>query len=763
MVQGVGFRPFVHRLAVGLGLDGWVRNDGSGVTIALRGPEAVVAAFLTALRREAPPLARIDAVEVNSSPPVPEPSGPGFTIAPSEPAGGAASVADLAALIPPDVAPCTACREELRDPANRRHRHPFITCTDCGPRWTLALAVPFDRARTTMAPFPLCPACAAEYTDPTSRRHHAETICCPGCGPRLAFFAEGTASVSGDEAALAAAAEVLRAGAIVAVKAVGGYLLAVDATSAPAVDRLRARKHRDEKPFAVQVADTDAARAVAELDALAEALLAGPEAPIVLAPRRPDTSLVTEGVAPGSALIGVMLPSAPLQLLLAEAVGRPLVMTSGNRSDEPIAHDDEDARRRLAGIADAFLVHDRAIARRADDSVLRVARGRSTVMRRARGQVPRAVRYGSGGGTGTTILGVGAELKSTVCVGRGGVAVPSSHLGDLEQLPAFLAFRAAIDDLTGFLGGRPEVVAHDLHPEYLSTKWAREQEGIDLVGVQHHHAHIAACLAEHGHTGPVVGLAFDGHGYGPDGTLWGGEVLLADRAGFRRVGHLLPCRMPGGVAAIREPWRMAAAWLTRLDADAAGNHPVARRQAERWSVVSALADSTRSPVTTSMGRLFDACAALIGLRDVTAFEGQAAMMLEQAAGPGVGRRPGALAALACAERADGVLLLDPLPMLASLADRSAVADADRGQLCGAVHAAIAVGVVDAATRACASAGTDTVVLSGGVFQNALLTELVAGPLGERGLTVLTHRLVPPNDGGISLGQVTVAAALGDRS
>ncbi len=581
----------------------------------------------------------------------------------------------------------------------------------------------------------------------------------------------GGERVEGDADAITASVELLRRGGVLGVKGLGGYALAVVAADTDAVQQLRARKHRDEKPFAVLVADLAVARAVAELSTEDEQTLRSPAAPIVLARRRPEAdALVARAVAPGSDLIGVILPSTGVHHLLAGRIGTPLVLTSGNRTDEPIAFTDDDAAERLAGIADGLLLHDRPIARRADDSVLRAGASGIAMMRRARGFAPDALRVGrrSGARHAPTVLAVGAELKSTVCLLRGEEAVLSPHIGDLEHLPAFRAFTTAVADLTGFLDVEPDVVVHDLHPEYLSTKWALEHAADrEVIGVQHHHAHVVACMAEHDRHEPVIGIAFDGHGFGTDGTLWGGEVLLADRATMVRVGHLLPVGLPGGSSAIREPWRMAAAWLAAADAGASvARLAVHRRNAERWEAVEALAGRPSTIRTTSVGRLFDACAAILGVRDHCRFESQAAMLLEQAAvahaRTGRTGRTAALLAPFDVHDTDGMTVLDP-PTHPAIARRALDHEPDRG---GARRrGALMVG----ARRARRRDGTcGTRPLRGardrhrraerGVFQNDVLTTAVRNGLAGHGIEVLTHRLVPPNDGGISFGQAVIGAA-----
>ena len=769
VVQGVGFRPHVHRLATELSLGGFVANGVDGVVIEVDGEASAVALFVDRLSSMAPLLARIDSVRVVDSSSVPDPGRVGamFRIVDNVDSIGHGEPG-APVLVPADAALCVDCRGELTEPTDRRFRHAFVNCTSCGPRLTIATSVPYDRATTTMAVFAMCERCRLEYTDPTDRRFHAEAICCPACGPRLRFvrsevdhdgnlFAASAAS-NGDDDAIASAIGALRRGEIVAVKGIGGYHFAVDAGNEAAVARLRERKHRDERPFAILVRDTDAASRLVHLDNDEARLLGGVEAPIVLAVRREDTDHpIAMSVAPGTTVLGVMLPSSGLQYLFAADFGAPLVMTSGNRSEDPIAFDDLDALERLHDIADAFLVHDRPIHRRADDSVVRSDTGRTSVLRRARGFVPRTIAVPEVIGGVGSVLGVGAELKNTVCVSRVNEALLSAHLGDLENVEVLRSFTTAIVDLQMMLGVEPVLVAHDLHPEYLSTKWALDQN-IAVLGVQHHHAHIASCLAEHRHVGQVVGLAFDGHGYGTDGTLWGGECLVADVHGYERVGHLIPVALPGGVTAIRQPWRMAVAHLQRAyEGEVPEDVEVRTRNESQWSDVAWLAQQPTTIRTSSMGRLFDAIAAILGLRDRASYEGQAATELEQAASRAAAPRIEASLAPLRLDDSGQLTLVDPSAFLRSLVDRQreivAVED-----LAWSAHRCLADASIALAISSCERSGLCTVALSGGVFQNALLTSMVRRGLETLGVAVLAHELVPANDGGISLGQVAIARA-----
>jgi hydrogenase maturation protein HypF len=737
IVQGVGFRPFVYTLATGLGLSGFVGNDVDGVFAEVEGPQAAVTEFLRQLERDPPPLARIERITATAVTPQGETS---FAIAPSGPVQGSGL---RRTLISADTATCDDCLRELADPDDRRHRYPFINCTNCGPRFTIVRDVPYDRPFTTMAPFTMCPACAAEYHDPADRRFHAQPTCCPACGPRLTLRDNTGHPRPGDP--LEQAAELLSQGRILAIKGLGGYHLAVDAACDGAAAALRARKHREDKPFAVLAADLTQAGDLAEIDPAAAALLASPARPIVLLPRQPDAK-VAPAVAPGNRFLGVMLPYTPLHHLLARTAAGPIVLTSGNVSDEPIAYRDDDALARLGPIADAFLTHDRAIHIRTDDSVARTVRARPVLLRRSRGYVPEPVTVRTG--FPRPVLACGAELKNTFCLAKDQHAFLSHHIGDLENAETLRSFTEGIEHFRRLFDVDPRVVAHDLHPEYLSTKYALDLDGVELQPVQHHHAHIASCLADNGADGPVIGVAFDGTGYGPDGTIWGGEFLVADLAGFERAGHLAPVPMPGGAAAIRQPWRMAAAYLgDRGDLD------VARRHADRWpAVVAMAARGVNAPLTSSAGRLFDAAAALLGVRDAINYEGQAAIELEQRADPReTSAYPATVATGDGPFQACGADLLHAL--LSDLTD-GVQAPVIAARFHHGVAALIEAGCVYLRERH----GLATVALSGGVFQNMLLLHATVARLEARGFRVLTHSRVPCNDGGISLGQAVIAAA-----
>ena len=743
VVQGVGFRPFVYSLAASLGLGGLVGNDIDGVFAEVEGSKEAVAKFLALVEDQAPPLARIERVSTID---LPVTGRADFIIAPSR-AGG-----QRRTLIAVDSATCADCLRELADPADRRYRYPFVNCTNCGPRFTIVRDVPYDRPLTTMSGFAMCAQCALEYHDAANRRFHAQPICCPACGPRLALLAADGAPLSGSDPLLAAA-ELLRSGQIVAVKGLGGYHLTVAAGNEQASAALRARKHREDKPFALMVSDLATAGRLCAVDETAGRLLAGARRPIVLLPRLPGADrLVAPAVAPGNRQLGLMLPYTPLHHLLLGAVAGPIVATSGNVSDEPIAFRDEEALERLAGIADAFLVHDRPIHIRTDDSVVRALRGREAVVRRSRGYVPEPLTVSFG--FPRPVLACGAELKNTFCLAKGRRAFVSQHIGDLENAETLRSFTEGIEHFRRLFDVEPQVVAHDLHPDYLSTKYAAELTGVDLVGVQHHHAHVAACLADNGEAGPVIGVAFDGTGYGTDGTIWGGEFLIADLAGFERAGFLDPVPMPGGAAAIRQPWRMAAAYLA---ASYPGGVPeglaVVRRNDRHWANVLAMAErNINSPVTSSAGRLFDAVAALVGARDVVNYEGQAAIELEQLADSGErSGYPAAIASLA------GQLVVRGADLVA-LAAEDLVAEVAPSLIAARFHNGVAQSIVDVCKALREQTGITTVALSGGVFQNQLLTGRLVTGLGDCGFRVMLHSRVPCNDGGISLGQAAIVGA-----
>ncbi|HEY3336713.1 MAG TPA: carbamoyltransferase HypF [Candidatus Limnocylindrales bacterium] len=771
VVQGVGFRPFVWRLATELALAGRVRNAAGRVEIEVAGPPSALDVFARRLRTDAPPRARVERVlvarlDASLAAVLPVP----FAIDESTPS------ASTDRLFPPDIASCDACLGEVFDPADRRYRYPFTNCTDCGPRATIIEELPYDRAQTTMRSFPLCPDCDTEYGDPANRRFHAEPVACPACGPRLAWRPSGAAaSRATDDDALQAAVRALLDGGIVAVKGLGGYHLACDATDDAAVRRLRDRKRRWAKPFAVMVRDVEAAGALVRIGALERRLLTGPARPIVLLEARPDGApALAPSVANGNRRLGVFLPYTPLHHLLLEAIGRPIVLTSGNVADEPLATDDGDALDRLSRIADGFLVHDRAIRARYDDSVTRVVARRESVIRRARGYAPAPLALPVA--TPVPLLAVGAELKHTFTLARGSRAHVAPHDGDLEDLRVHRAFTDGLAHLSRLLALEPEVVVHDLHPEYLSTKLAQERfPASRRIAVQHHHAHVAATAAEHGITGPFLGVAYDGLGMGDDGTMWGGELLAADLTGYRRLGRFGRAPMPGGALAVRSPYRMALGYLfgaegtdggpagmglddpVAPDARATPDHPaapfLARLDPREVAIVrTQVARRLNAPVASSAGRLFDAAAALIGLRDVAEFEAQAAVDLELAAGD----RPAAALPWRL-DRVDGLLVYDPRPTLAALLE-GVVAGRSTHRLAAGFQAAIVDVTLAMLDDARQRTGLRIVCLGGGVFQNRRVTADLLRRLSAAGFEPFIGRQVPVNDGGVSYGQAAIAAA-----
>ncbi|HWD09451.1 MAG TPA: carbamoyltransferase HypF [Actinomycetota bacterium] len=770
IVQGVGFRPFIYNLAVGLDLGGFVRNDPQGVTIEVEGAADAVEAFLSYLVVRPPPLARIESLTPEELVPLgAADGGRGFAIAASEAGAG-----ERIALVSPDVASCDECLAELRDPAARRFGYAFTNCTNCGPRFTITTGIPYDRPNTTMAPFAMCAECRAEYEDPANRRFHAQPIACPVCGPLVSM-----GGLTGPPA-IQACARSLADGKVVALKGLGGYHLACDASNRAAVDALRSRKVREEKPFAVMAGSLEALRLVCDISAEEAALLSGHRRPIVLLGRSSaPTVALAEGVAPRNRCLGAMLPYTPLHSVLLDAFaalaaeqGGPgiLVMTSGNRSDEPIAYEDGDAAGRLGPIADAALTHNRPIHMRCDDSVTRVYRGEEYLIRRARGYAPEPLLLQAA--FPMPVLAVGAELKHTFCLGAERRAFVSHHIGDLENYETMRSFIEGVAHYCRIFSITPDAVAYDLHPEYLSTKWALDQvsgeaepppgialEGCELVGVQHHHAHIASCMADNGIGGQVIGLALDGTGWGSDGTLWGCEVLVAGQARFRRAGHLRTVPLPGGAAAIKEPWRMAAVYLEAAFGAVAAAElrlPFVAETAGSWGrVLELAAKGINAPVCSSAGRLFDAAAALAGLRSTVVYEGQAAIELEQASDPG--ERSAYPCPVGGAVGAPGGLVVDGVALVAALAED--LASGSPVAVAGArFHNGLAGALVACCTSVREATGLTRVALSGGTFQNLLLLEAVTAGLESAGFEVYRHRRVPANDGGISLGQAAVAAA-----
>jgi hydrogenase maturation protein HypF len=746
IVQGVGFRPWVAREARALGLGGRVWNHPSGAVVEACGAPAALRALRRRIEHCPLPGAALSSVEATPRPwrPLAE-----FTIAAS-----AAPAAAGALPLAPDLAACDECLAEVRDPRARRHRHPFAACARCGPRYAVATALPYDRERTTLAPFPLCVDCRAEYEDPTDRRFHAQAIACPRCGPRLAALGPDGSGRARDDAALGAAIAALRAGGIIAVQGVGGFHLACDAGDEAAVAALRTRKRRERRPFAVLVADLAAAEKLARLAPAERALLAAPAAPIVLVERR-DGAPLAAGVAPGLDRVGLLLPYTPLHLLLVEGAGRPLVLTSGNRSGEPIAHRVEDALARLGGVADLFLVHDRAIAAPCDDSVALVAAGATVWVRRSRGRVPRPVPLRRRVERPT--LGCGAHLHVTAALAVGEEAFLTAHVGDLDGPEALDAFADAVERLERLTGVRAERVAHDLHPGYPTTRWARERAGAAAIGVQHHHAHLAAALADAGVAGPAFGLAWDGTGWGPDGSAWGGELLLGDARACERLATLRPLRLAGGEAAIREPWRLALAALEDAFEGAPPLDALPLFAAVDPDAVAALRGLLRSGAgcvpAHGTGRWFDAFGALVLARPRASWSGEVALAWNAAARGRAGPPwPFRL------DRDTTPWQVDLRPAL-----RAAVAELRAGrptaELAGRFHETLAA-AAEALLRAAREArGPAPVALTGGCFQNPLLVERVAARLAALDLAVVRHQEVPPGDGGIALGQVVVADAV----
>lgn len=746
-VQGVGLRPAAFRLARAHELSGFVRNDGEGALVEAEGAPDAVTRFVERLLQAARAMCQLDGCEVVEMMPAGDER---FRVVESaaDGLGGALGVS----LVPPDLPPCDACLAEISDPDDRRYGYPFTTCTSCGPRFTVVEALPYDRARTTLAPFSLCDACRREYEDPNDRRFHAQSVACPACGPTLALVEDGEMIARGREAVDEAAAR-LRAGGIVAVKGVGGFALACDAGDEDAVARLRQRKLRPHKPFAVMARDLSHAERAGILDDVARAALGSLERPIVLVPARPAGPLAPS-VAPRLRDVGLFLPPTPLQHLLLMAGPALQVMTSGNVSDEPLAQDDDEAFSKLRGIADAFLVHDRRIAARADDSVVRVIGGGVTPVRRARGFVPSTLRLPD---CERTVLALGAEMKSTVCLARGGRALLSPHLGDLRHPDADALFRRTVAALLAGGGEPPALVAHDLHPEYRSTRFAAAL-GLPVVGVQHHHAHVASLLAEHDRSGPIIGLAFDGTGYGDDGSLWGGEALVADLVTSRRIAHLRPLALLGGERAIREPWRLGLAAL--VDAGESLDVLADLVEAPRLTRAAAcLGSGFATPQATGAGRWFDAVAALCGLRAQVSYDGQAAAELEALAAslPKVDAVVPYDLTLVVPVGGGGPLVVDLRPTVRGVARdrREGVALA---RVAARFHETLARAALEMARHARAAGGLHVVGLTGGCFQNRLLSERVGALLEGDGFEVLRHRRVPCGDGGVALGQAAVASA-----
>ena len=775
-MQGVGFRPFVYQLARSLGLGGWVRNTSGGVIIETEGEQERLDDFLRLLREKAPPASDITAVSAHTMPPIGERD---FAILTS------AGEETPEPVIPADIATCGDCEREAASPADRRFHYPFTNCTNCGPRFTIIRGIPYDRPNTTMSAFRMCLDCQREYDDPADRRFHAQPNACPRCGPRAAL--DGAASPSGDPAeAVARAGRLLLEGRIVAVKGLGGFHLACDARSAQAVRELRRRKGRSQKPFAVMVSDLAEARRLCFINNDERKLLESPQRPIVLLRARPDNDIARE-VAPENLYLGLMLPYTPLHRLLFQSAPSALVMTSGNLAEEPIGHTNDGALAKLSGIADHFLTHDRDIHLPCDDSVARVVAGKPMLIRRSRGYVPRAIALPhvaqppalspSNGPSAVSlpssappVLAVGGEERNTFCMLVGDRAVLSQHIGDLDNVETLDYFERSIEHLEMLFRWRPEVIAYDLHPEYLSTKYALARQDCKLIGVQHHHAHAVSVMVDAGVEGPVLAASLDGAGYGTDGAIWGGEFLVARFAEFERMAHLAYVPMPGGTAAVRRPGRMALAHLMRAY----------RGEAERMALDlmphldarearAALLQATRglnSPPTSSMGRLFDAVSALLGICTETTYTGQAAVELEMAAAAEGHACPEVVPCRGAPIRRYDIAIdasthpwqIDPAPIVRGVVEdiRCGV---DRGIIAARFHHTVAHLIADVCEMMARETGLTQVALGGGVFQNAYLLELLLEMLPQRGLEPLVHSQAPPNDGGLSLGQAVIAAAM----
>jgi len=746
VVQGVGFRPFVFLLAQRCALRGQIQNSGGGVQIDVEGEPAAIEQFIAEIKSTPPPLSRIESIErINDLAPVDYGS---FRIAASSPA-----IAERA-FVSPDISTCVDCLNELFDPVDRRHRFPFINCTNCGPRFTIIENIPYDRVSTTMHPFHMCDQCKAEYENPLDRRFHAEPIACPQCGPTLHLTdPNGRDVMPPGKDILEHTKQLLLNGKIVAVKGIGGFHLACNAMDGEAVKQLRVRKFREDKPFAMMAGSIHLIEYFCEVSNAERELLSSAQRPIVLLKRRDGIDL-TEAVAPRTDVLGFMLPYSPVHHLLLENTDYPVVMTSGNISDEPICHSDADALKRLSRIADYFLLHNRRIHRRMDDSIVRAdGRSRSTVLRRSRGYAPLPLKLSIK--SDHTILACGAELKNTFCFVQGSQAYLSHHIGDLQNLETLQSFSEGIEDFQRFFNLRADVVAYDLHPEYLSTKFALSLGDVqNRIGVQHHHAHLASCMVDNEIEGPVIGVAMDGLGYGTDGRLWGGEFFIADLARAERVAHLAYVPMPGGVKAIREPWRMAAVYLHQAFGELSEHDLTftSRLNRHAWTNLRKLMDHRiNSPETSSMGRLFDAVSSLLGLADAVNYEGQAAIALE------------AVADRHCLPGYEFEIDLERGVIDARPVVRSIVTDLRCGKSSSTVsarfHQAVVNLIVGVAQRLKTEHLLNRVVLSGGVFQNSLLKERTRQQLEAHGFEVFTHQRVPPNDGGIALGQASVAHAL----
>ena len=736
-VQGVGFRPFVYKLATQMGLPGWVSNSSRGVLVEVDGPLHLLQEFTTRVHQEKPAISSIYSCEATHL----DAGGfDNFVIRESEDG-------EKTAFILPDIATCPDCLAEVNDPNNRRYRYPFTNCTNCGPRFTIMEALPYDRSRTSMKDFVMCEDCASEYHNPGNRRFHAQPNACPRCGPRLQFWKRDGSVAGAGFAALLKAANAIRVGMVVAVKGLGGFHLMVSARDENAVRRLRSRKLREEKPFALLFPNLEAVRKHCYLSLLEERLLRSPQSPIVLLRRRTDADLLAPAIAPGNPCFGVMLPYTPLHHLLMAEVELPVVATSGNLSEEPICTDEHEAVSRLSGIADFFLVHNRPIVRHLDDSILREVEGRAMMLRRARGFAPLPVPLKE---SVPCVIAVGAHQKNAIAASLGSQAFVSQHIGDLESEASFDAFQQTLQSFTTLYELEPAAVACDLHPDYRSTQYACETKK-HVIPVQHHYAHVLSCMAENELRPPVLGVAWDGSGFGLDGTVWGGEFLLVEEAGFRRVAHMRPFRLPGGEAAVKQPRRAALGVLYEIfgrDAFAMQSPPIDAFNQDELRVIGGMLErNVNSPLTSSAGRLFDAIASVTNLRHVSHFEGQAAMQLEYAITPGDDE----LYPFSLRTDDHSAILCDWEPMIKTML-------AERGRPIGEVarkfHHTLAELIVQIAEKV----GEEKVALSGGCFQNRYLIEACIRRLQAAGFSVYWHQLIPPNDGGIALGQIVAAAA-----
>ena len=745
IVQGVGFRPFIYQLARQYKLNGNVANTSSGVTVYVEGLPEKIDSFLTDIEAKAPPLSQITQV---SSRPIPFKNLSDFSISKSEAGAGRST------LISPDISICSDCLAELFDPKNRRYRYPFINCTNCGPRYTIIDDIPYDRPNTSMKHFKMCAACQAEYDDPKDRRFHAQPNACPVCGPHVRLFDTERREITTADP-IKESASFLRDGHVLAIKGLGGFHLAVDARNHEAVDRLRQRKHRAEKPFALMSLDLETIRQYAHLNADEELLLSAPQRPIVLVKKR-DSRILADAVSPGNRYFGVMLPYTPLHYLLFSHGFTALVMTSANLSEEPIVIDNEEAFDRLSGIAEYYLIHNRDIYLRSDDSIMRHTAGAARFVRRSRGYVPAPIFMHS---PVPPILACGAELKNTVCLTKNNQAFLSQYIGDLENIKAFDFFRQTVSHMKRILDIEPEILAYDMHPGYMSTQYALAHTGVRLVPVQHHHAHIVSCMAEHRIENQVIGLSFDGTGYGTDGRIWGGELLIADLESFSRPMHMAYVPMPGGEAAIREPWRMAVSYLFDAFGDGFENRDLGLFKSIPGNKIRVIKDMIvrriNSPLTSSLGRLFDGVAAILGIHNYVSFEGQAAMALEM-----IARKEGSyLAAGRLYDfdlTANEVCQISVRPFITGI-----VHDMEKGVSPADISTRFHLSLMQMYTELCDrlrnETGLNQVVLSGGVFQNAILLNGLIKGLERKGFEVFTNRGVPANDGGISLGQAVVAA------